>query len=67
MARDALGVKSIDRKAKAVEVKPPEGVPLEWCEGSVPVSATEAVSVSWRKDGGAQSLKVDLPPGWRRR
>ena len=67
IVRDALGVKAIDRKAKVVEMRQPEGVSLEWCEGTVPVSRTEAVFVKWRKEAGVPSLQIELPSGWSRK
>ena len=67
LARDALGVKAVDRVAKTVVVAPPEDVPLEWCEGTVPVSDGEAIHVSWRKVEGHAVLDVELPSGWTRK
>ena len=66
IARDALGVRSVDRRAKTVDVRPPLDAPLDWCEGTVPVSGTESVSVSWRREGGRPVVDVRLPAGWRR-
>ena len=65
IVREALGVRAIDRKAKTVRVAPPGDVPLAWCEGTVPVSGGEALSVAWRKVNGTPMLDVRLPPGWR--
>ena len=68
LVRDALGVKRIDRSTKTVEVAPPKGIALDWCEGTVPVSRTESVTVRWRKEGGAEpSCSVELLPGWKHR
>ena len=67
LVRDALGVKRIDRRAKTVEVSPPKGIALDWCEGVVPVSRTESVIVKWRKGSAAEpSCSVELPCGWKR-
>lgn len=67
LVRDALGVRRIDRKAKTVEVAPPKGIALDWCEGTVPVSRTESVTVKWRKESGAEpAFSVELPCGWKR-
>ena len=65
IVRDALGVKAIDRKAKTVRIDPPADVPIDWCEGTIPVSGNETVSVRWRKERGKPMLDVCLPPGWR--
>ena len=66
LVRDALGVKRIDRKAKTVEVSPPKGIALDWCEGVVPVSRTESVIVKWRRnEDGKLARDVRLPSGWR--
>ena len=64
LVRDALGVKAIDRKAKTVTVSMPSGIPLDWCEGTIPVSTTEAVTVKWRKSSGEPSFDVKMPSGW---
>ena len=66
IVRDALGIKSIDRKSKTVEVSPAADLPLDWCEGSVPLSTSETMTVKWRKDGERPSVQVDMPPGWKR-
>ena len=65
IVRDALGVKAIDRKAKTVRIAPPTDVPLDWCEGTIPVSGNETITVKWRKERGKPMLDVRLPPGWR--
>ena len=64
LVRDALGVKAIDRRTKTVTLSVPSGIPLDWCEGTIPVSSTEAITVKWRKSNGEPSLNVELPPGW---
>ncbi len=67
LVRDALGVKRIDRSTKTVEVSLPKGIALDWCEGTVPVSRTESVTVRWRKESGTEpSCSVELPSGWKR-
>ena len=65
IVRDALGVKSISRGEKRVRIEVPADIPLEWCEGEIPVSATESVKVKWRRAGGRTDLSVELPDGWR--
>ena len=65
LMRDALGVRRIDRAARTVEVAVPD-VPLDWCEGVVPLSATAEATVSWRRTAsGDAKLSVRLPDGWR--
>ena len=64
LVRDALGVKAIDRRTKTVTVSMPSDIPLDWCEGTVPVSSTESVTVKWRKSGGAFLPDVKMPSGW---
>jgi hypothetical protein len=64
--RDALGVKQIDRRAKIVHVSAPEGIPLEWCEATLPVSREESVTVKWsRGPGGLPVYESVLPQGWK--
>ena len=66
LVRDALGVKRIDRGAKTVHVSTPEGIPLEWCEATLPVSKDESVTVKWRRDSkGCPEYESVLPRGWK--
>ena len=63
--RDILGVRALDRVNTTVRVVPPEDLPLVWCRGRIPVSATETVGVFWRREpGGKPGVALDLPPGW---
>lgn len=66
LARHALGVRRIDRTAKTVAIRVPDACPLDWCEGRIPVSATETVNVQWRRKGGRTAVEAVLPDGWRR-
>ena len=66
LARDALGVKSINRAAKTVTVSPPYDTSLDWCEGSIPLSGNAACHVRWEKKNGKMNLYVSLPVGWRK-
>ena len=66
IARDALGLRTIDRANRKVKVAVPDGIPLDWCEGTVPVSADGAVTIRWRKADGKPSVDVELPAGWTR-
>ena len=47
--RDVLGVKEIDAKNRRVRVEPPDDTGLDWCEGTIPVSADESVTVRWER------------------
>ena len=47
--RDILGVKSVDAKTRNVVVEPPDGIGLEWAEGTLPVSPAETVTIRWRR------------------
>ena len=62
--RDILGVRQIDYRGKRIWVDPPADMPLEWCEGIVPVSAAEEVYVRWQKVSGVPEATVDVPEGW---
>ena len=66
IARDALGLRTIDRANRKVKVAVPDGIPLDWCEGTIPVSADAAVTIRWRKANGKPSVDVELPAGWTR-
>ena len=61
-----LGVREIDRKAKVIRVSPSADLPLEWCEGTLPLSRDEVAVVKWRRDGDGLKVDVKLPAGWRR-
>ena len=63
--RDILGVRRVDQTGKCIWIDPPSDLPLDWCEGTVPVSDTETIFAIWKKDGGKISLDVRLPAGWR--
>ena len=63
--RDILGVRKIDRCAKTVVVEVAGDIPLDWCEGVVPLSPDEVMVVKWSKLKGKMSLDVKLPDGWR--
>ena len=66
LVRDALGVKQIDRRTKTVHVSAPEGIQLEWCEATLPVSKDESVTVKWRRGSdGRPAYESVLPQGWK--
>jgi len=60
--RSVLGVKAIDPVNKIVTLRF-EDVPLQWCEGRIPVGK-DAVSMRWWKEDGAVTYKVDVPAGY---
>ena len=63
--RDILGIRSVDSARRTVTVAAPEGLALDWCEGALPLSATETMTMSWRKGAdGKPVVKLDLPKGW---
>ena len=63
LCRDALGLKRIDRANRTVEIAVPKDVPLDWCEGTIPVDAYGEVTIRWRKASAAP--EVTLPEGWK--
>ena len=63
--RDILGVRRIDGTAKTICVAPSADLPLEWCEGTIPVSPDAVARVKWRKSEGRPAVEVELPDGWR--
>ena len=65
--RDVLGVREVDRQAKAVRVSPAADIPLEWCEGTLPLSRDEVAVVKWRRTGDGLKVDVKLPKGWARK
>lgn len=64
--RDILGVRDVDYLGKCVTLRPPKDVPLDWCEGVVPLSERAVAEISWRRrpDGGV-SVATRLPEDWR--
>ena len=64
--RDVLGVREIDRTTKVIRVSPSADLPLEWCEGTLPLSRDEVAVVKWRKTSDGLKVDVKLPTGWTR-
>ena len=64
--RDMLGVRRVDCVGRRVFVDPPTDLPLDWCEGTVPVSAAEEAFVRWERRDGRIVADVRLPSGWSR-
>lgn len=63
--RDMLGVRRVDYVGKRVFVAPPADLPLDWCEGVVPLLDDAVVEISWRRGpDGRISLASSLPEGW---
>lgn len=62
--RDVLGVVSIDPIGRRVRLKTSADLPLEFCRGTVPISATETLCVEWHKNGKVMTLTHSQPVGW---
>ena len=62
--RDMLGVRHIDYARKQIVIAPPPDLPIDWCEGTIPVSGSDAAYVRWERAQGRICIDVDLPPGW---
>ena len=66
LVRDALGVKSVDRRTRTIHASAPEGISLEWCEATLPVSRDESVTVKWRRGSDGHPVYGSvLPQGWK--
>ena len=65
LIRDILGVRKIDGRTKTICIAPSADIPLEWCEGAVPLSSCETAHIAWRKTDGEPILKLRLPEGWK--
>jgi len=63
--RDILGVLKIDDATKTIRVSPVADLPLDWCEGNVPLPDGEIAVVKWQKRNGQPSLSLTLPSGWK--
>ena len=66
--RDVLGVKELDLVNRTVRIDPDASLPMQWCEGDMPVSPTEVIKVRWEKtsDGSKPIVTAALPAGWTR-
>ncbi len=63
--RDMLGVRRVDYAGKRIWVKPPADMPLDWCEGVVPLSQDTVAEIAWRRGSdGKISADSRLPTGW---
>lgn len=60
--RDVLGIQSIDKLRKIVRLNVGD-VPLEWCEGTMPVP-DGLIKIHWEREDGVLKLKTKLPKGW---
>ena len=64
--RDILGVRHIDYAGRCVTFRPPRDMPLDWCEGVVPLSEDAVAEISWRRSSdGSISADCKLPDDWR--
>ncbi len=65
--RDILGVRHIDYEGRCVAFQPPRDMPLDWCEGVVPLSEDAVAEISWRcSPDGSVCADCKLPDGWRK-
>ena len=63
--RDILGVRHIDYKGRRVTFSPPNDMPLDWCEGVVPLAEDAVAQIKWRRSkDGVVSTECKLPDGW---
>jgi alpha-L-rhamnosidase len=61
--RDVLGVKSVDRVRRIVKLDI-GGIPLDWCEGSLP-TPEGIIKIKWEHNKeGELKLTTKLPKGW---
>ena len=65
--RDVLGVREIDGRTKTVRVDPSADLPLDWCEGNVPLPDGQTAFVRWQRTSGRLDVDVSLPTGWMRK
>jgi alpha-L-rhamnosidase len=63
--RDMLGARRIDYAGRRMLIEPPTDMPLDWCEGVVPLSEDSVAEISWRRGkDGKISTDSKLPYGW---
>lgn len=60
--RDVLGVREIDRVNRRITLRFAD-VPLDWCEGEIPVDGGR-LKVSWRRENGRIAPSYSAPDGW---
>ena len=65
LVRDGLGLKEILRTERMVRIAVAENSPLDWCEGTIPVSETEVVKIRWERKKGKVQISATLPKGWK--
>jgi len=63
--RDILGVKAIDPKTKTIRVAPSADLPLDWCEGEMPLPDGTTAFVRWHRAGERQTVESKMPDGWK--
>ena len=64
MFRDVLGVRSVDPVAKRIVLSVDRSLPLDFCRGTVPLSADEVLGVEWRRTSDGPDVKFAAPSGW---
>jgi alpha-L-rhamnosidase len=63
IARNVVGVRSIDAVRRKVVFAPPQDLPLEHCELGLP-AASGSFRFSWRRENGKITGNCSLPEGW---
>ncbi|MFC1558533.1 hypothetical protein ACFL40_04170 [candidate division KSB1 bacterium] len=62
LIRDILGLYKIDVVNKMIKLRFSD-LPLEWCEGIIPVSNGK-IEIRWKKENGNIKYKLDIPAGY---
>ena len=62
--RDVLGVKDVDPVRREIVLDVRKDIPLEFCEGTVPVTDRDELRVSWKKVGGSVKVESRAPQDW---
>ena len=63
--RDILGVRKVDYAKRRITFSPPGDVPVEWCEGVLPLPEGATATLSWRRNpDGSMGVQAELPDGW---
>lgn len=63
IARNVVGLRSIDTNRRRIVFKPPTDLPLKFTEMRLPVNEGE-LHFSWKKDGGRIDASHVVPFGW---
>jgi alpha-L-rhamnosidase len=63
-ARDLVGLRDIDYRARTVDFAPPVDLPLESISLKIPLGDGTFLDAGWRKEDGRMVKKLVLPAGW---